>query len=198
MTVAYFSLLEHLLVLVLPATDFDPSAEPVTGFIQHELAGSRRLISRIADGVRALRAIGSSPALTADRERQVTALFDLRPSPVPSREVYARSTQVHRRSLRGQRKPTRHHGLAGAGSSWPTATFRGPCAGQADVACCSGTVARYRGPPTSGRPVKPRSSCRTRGERRVTCCRAVFHSAASSKSPVTSGSPEEAGTAAMY
>jgi hypothetical protein len=34
MTVAYFSLLEHLLVLVLPATDFDPSAEPVTGFIR--------------------------------------------------------------------------------------------------------------------------------------------------------------------
>jgi hypothetical protein len=33
MTVAYFSLLEHLLVLVLPATGFDPSAEPLTGFI---------------------------------------------------------------------------------------------------------------------------------------------------------------------
>jgi len=37
MTVAYFSLLEHLLVLVLPATDFDPSAEPVTGFIRLRL-----------------------------------------------------------------------------------------------------------------------------------------------------------------
>lgn len=37
MTMAYFSLLEHLLVLVLPVTDFDPTSDSVTDFIKLKL-----------------------------------------------------------------------------------------------------------------------------------------------------------------
>jgi hypothetical protein len=50
MTVAYFSLLEHLLVLVLPATDFDPSAEPVTAFIRLRLLEKWDRVFGVAGG----------------------------------------------------------------------------------------------------------------------------------------------------
>ena len=74
---------------------------------------------------------------------QVTGLFDLSPSSVPSREVHDRSTagtwQVSQRSAETGAAPTWE-----PVHPWPAAAFCRPCAGQAGAAGCPAWLARNK------------------------------------------------------
>jgi hypothetical protein len=59
----------------------------------------------------AVRGVGTCDTGGGVRTVQVTGLFDLSPSSVPSRQVHESPPQVHRRSVRGRRELARHRSV---------------------------------------------------------------------------------------